>query len=132
MKRLIAMLLAVCMLLAFSACGQGSTTDITIKNDTGNTIDNVYISSADSDSWGDPIIPSKLANGSSVKVDSALFLVENTTIYDFGAIDDTGINYDVYEIPLSAGDSLVLTETTLTVTDANGNVTEYDAYVYAQ
>ena len=131
MKRLASILAALCLLLGLAACAGGDS--VAFKNKLGTVIHSVYISPVEDEDWTDPLNYARLRVGSTIQIDFDRFRGTGT-LYDFGAVDENGLNYDVYDIPLAAGDSLTLSGdrngATLTVVSKDGAEKTYEAYIY--
>lgn len=136
MKKALAVFLALCMVLAMSACSkeEDNSNSIIFKNETGATIDSFYISPETDEEWGEALNSDKIAAGDVLKSDAATVIKSDVTMYDIGAIDENGLNYDVYQVPLVAGDTIVLSvdgeEAVATVTSISGSSEEYRGYTY--
>ena len=136
MKKTIGIILAVLMLTALCACGIGEDVDcIYFQNDTGAKIHGLHITSASSDSWGDPLNYADISVGSKIIVDMEK-LTEGPGVYDVGAIDENGMNYDVYEVTLNIDDTIRLSAeddtAILIVTSADGGSETYYGLAYPQ
>ena len=127
---LLTLVLALCLM---TACGEGSTSELSFENKLSTTIDNIYISDVNSDSWGDPVNLAKVNSGHSIQFDFSKFNGQPGT-YDIGAIDENAMNYDIYEVPLAIGDQISVSgnssSATYTMTHADGTSDQYDAYIY--
>ncbi len=134
-----AALLLCLLLLALPMLGcDGKEYELHFKNQTGATLDNVYFSAVEKDSWGDPVTKDRLSDGSTIGFDFER-LGGVPGVYDVGAIAGDGLCYDVYDVPLAVGDTLILgpkttidgiESTTLTVTHADGTSDTYLGYCY--
>lgn len=131
MKKTIAVLLAVLLLTCLCACG--AKDDVVFKNDLSVVLCGVHISPSSEDTWGDALNYARLSAGSSIHIDFERFGYDGDA-YDVGLIDENSRNYDVYDVSLSVGDTLSISEkdggAVLTVTGADGSAKEYPAYVY--
>lgn len=133
-KRILAFLLTALLALSLLGCGE---VDLKFKNETGTTLDNVYLSAVSQDAWGDPVSHARISNGNSIVFDFKDFGGE-PGIYDFGAINSDGRSFDVYDVPLAVGDELTLgpeiagdpATTTLTVKHRDGSVDTYTGYCF--
>ncbi|MBQ5487944.1 MAG: hypothetical protein IIT70_03695 [Clostridia bacterium] len=111
-------------------------TGLTVKNGLASCIDSFYISPVTSEEWGEAVAE-LIPSGESIKLDFADFNGEPGYVYDVGAVDENGLNYDVWNVELADGDVLLLTADpaeelgSLAVTHADGSVTEYEAEVYS-
>ena len=113
MKKRIAWLLAAALLLIPVLCAcdgaDAVTTDyIYFKNDTGYKAPGFYPSTAEEEEWGE-----KLNWGEFVGVGGRIHinvekLVNGAGQYDVGAIDERGLNYEVYDVDLAPGDVISL------------------------
>ena len=131
MKKVLALLTAALLLLALCACELSES--VSFKNELSTVIHSVYISPVEDENWTDPLNYAKLSVGSSIFIDTDRF-VGSGTLYDVGVVDENNMNYDVYDVPLSAGDTLTLkgnaNGATLTVKTQDGGETTYTAYIY--
>jgi len=132
MKKFIAAVLTVSFLFGLCAC-KDKNNNYFFENQTGKAIDGLYISTPDSMSWGDKLNKDIIRSGGSLDI-SKDTLTSEDGIYDVGAIDEDGLNYDIFEVKIKAGDTLVLTrneeEAVLTVTSADGDKEEYKGEAY--
>lgn len=132
MKKLIAVVLTVSVLMGLSAC-KDKENNFFFENQTGKAIDGLYISTPDSMSWGDKLNKDIIRSGGSIDISKDV-LTSAEGIYDIGAIDEDGLNYDIFEVKINAGDTLSLTrneeEAVLTVTSADGDKEEYVGEAY--
>ena len=132
MKKFIAAVLTVSFLFGLCAC-KDKKNNYFFENQTGKAIDGLYISTPDSMSWGDKLNKDIIRSGGSLDI-STDNLTSEDGIYDLGAIDEDGLNYDIFEVKIHAGDTLVLTrneeEAVLTVTSADGDKEEYKGEAY--
>ena len=135
-KRRIVAVLAVCALMAFAACGNTTpTTDyVYFQNDTSNKMDGVYLTPSSNDQWGDKLNYSSVSAGGKIHMDVKCLTEGSGAEYDFGTIDENGLNFEIYNVKINAGDTLAVsgdsTKATITVTAIDGTVTSYDAYTY--
>ena len=132
---------ALCLLLVCSLLATGcsfslpfGSADLTFKNSTGNTVHSVYVSPETSSTWGDPVNSDTLRNGGSLKIDWDDLTGYGPGTYDVAAVDEYGMNYDVYGVYLTTGAKMELSAAsngvaTLTVT-ANGSSNVYYADCY--
>ncbi len=82
-------LASVLSLLFFIPCLHAGDQDFTLVNDTGFTVDQVYITPADSDDWGDDILGrDTLADGESV--DIKFHRKEKAKHWDLKVVDTHG------------------------------------------
>ena len=133
---------ALCLLLVCSLFATGCSfsllggADLTFKNGTGNVIHSVYVSPVTSSTWGSPVNTDKIRIGGSLKIDFDDLTGNGPGSYDVAAVDEYGLNYDVYGVTLAQGDKMELGPAsngvaTLTVTGKNGT-TVYYANCYYQ
>ncbi len=131
MKKLALLLLALTLVLALCACGSGE--DVVFRNDLDSKIHSVYISPISDEEWSDPLNYAILNVGSSIHIDFEKFSGDSA-YYDVAAVDENNMNYDIYDVPLSIGDTLAMSadgETAiLTVTSADGSTNTYEGYAY--
>lgn len=135
-KRALALIL-VCLMLAamLSACGDAKESDLTFTNNLSVSLDNIYLSLADSDEWNEPVASGVVTSGSSIGIDfSKVGEGAGPGTYDFGVIDENAMNYDLYEVELKAGDKIALSgnaeSAIYTITHADGSKESYDALIY--
>jgi len=130
-KKLFAVLLALTMLFLLAACGRTSN-DIKFINKTGTQIHNLYISHTSSDSWGESVNDDFIDPG---KVQRYPFPQGDPSIFDIGAINENGLNFDAYDVELRPGDELTMgpcngDSAILTVKHADGKISEHECYCY--
>jgi hypothetical protein len=137
MKKIITFALAIIMAMSLASCaGLGSDSDcIYFQNDTGEKIDGFYISSMDEDEWGENLNFAKISVGGKITVDIEK-LADGEGDYDIGAIDETGLVYEIYEVPVKIGDTFALSldgeNAILTVTGKDGSSEVFNGYTYMQ
>ncbi len=137
MKRIIILALAAVLLLGLlTACGDTTPPDLTFTNHLESRIDNLYVSPADQDEWNDPVTTSTISKGSTFKMNfDKLGEGAGPGIYDVGAIDENGMNYDMYEVDLQVGDQIDLSgnadAATFVITRADGTSETVEAYIYS-
>ena len=139
MKRFWTALIAIALLagvLAFAGCGDdsGDGFELHFKNAMEVRIDNVYITPPENEYWGDPITIAPVQKGHTIGFDFKKFDGVSGNIYDIGLIDENAMDYDLYEVVLTTGDTMEMTGNAdaakLTVTHADGTKTEYEAIIY--
>lgn len=97
------------------------TFDFTLVNKTGFDIEEVYVSPADDEEWGDDVLGVDiLENGKKVEVEfdgvyEAVLLAFGVDKYDLKVIDEDGDEYEYYDLKLEE-----IMEITLTL-DKKGN-----------
>ncbi len=133
---------ALCLLLVCSLLATGcsfslpfGSADITFKNSTGNVVYSIYISPQTSTTWGDPVYRDELRNGGSAKFDFDDIDGYGPGVYDVAAIDEYGMNYDIYGVDLYEGCKLELSPSSsgtavLTVSGKNGTNVYYGSAYY--
>ena len=133
MKKAFAILLAVLLLVSLCACGESNAEEIIFKNDLKSVLHGVHVSPANAEEWGDPLNYANLSVGSSIHIDFEKF-AGDSPVYDIGLIDENGVNYDIYEVTLTIGDTLIISgdgeSATLTVKGVDGSEKSYTADVY--
>ncbi|MBQ4350915.1 MAG: hypothetical protein II768_06615 [Clostridia bacterium] len=113
MKKRIAWLLAAALLLIPVLCAcdgaDAVTTDyIYFKNDTGYKVPGFYLSTAEEEEWGEKLNWGEYVGvGGRIHIDVEK-LVNGAGQYDVGAIDERGLNYEVYDVDLAPGDVISL------------------------
>ena len=136
MKKALSILLAVLMLAVLCACGGADVDYIYFQNDTGAKVDGFYISSTTSDTWGDALNFSSISIGAKVYFNVDRLAEGPGYDYDVGAIDENGMIYEFYDIPVNIDDVLAISAdgevAYLNRTDAEGNATLYEGYAYMQ
>lgn len=173
MKKALAVILVLAMVLSFCGCGVlGLIRQITANREDGNPIDDlissidtidvspetdgkdwtgstnnltfisqldaeiykIYISPTDEDEWGDPVYSEIVYMGDSIQIPFSSFEDSSAALYDFGLICGDRSNYDVYEIPIARGDTLILTgdydDATLIIQHADGSTNDYEVSTY--
>ncbi|MDR2111209.1 MAG: hypothetical protein LBP32_07860 [Spirochaetaceae bacterium] len=87
----------------------GRLPSIRITNNTGYTVYFVYVSQADSESWGDDMLGDDvLMNGDSVNITLSRPLSE-VSVYDIKLEDKEGDTYTKWDVPVSAGGQIEFT-----------------------
>ncbi len=108
--------------------------EVVFLNSTDNEIHGVHISPVSSDSWAERLNDQRIPAGSSIRIPFGRFS-DGGSEYDVGIINRDSINYDIYGVTLSFGDTLVLSgnDSTgrLTVRHGDGSEDRYDAKVYS-
>ena len=132
--RIFALAAAILLLAALCAC-DAKPSELTFVNKTGVQLHSIYISSVEKDEWADPVNYAKLSDGSRIHFEFDKVDGDGPGMYDIGAVDADNLNYDFYEVPLAIGDTITMLPAegeygTLTVTSADGTVTEYEGYCY--
>ena len=98
---------------------------ITIKNETGYTINYLYFSPSDYDDWGDDLLAGMvLEDGESIDVALDREYDEGQTVYDLQAVDEDEDYYTIYESDIS---NLVVLSITMDAYDG-GSYDDYDDY----
>lgn len=107
--------------------------ELTFINRCGATLDEVYISFVEETEWGEPV-GEAVADGAEIYLSFEDIGGDPFAHYDFGAVDSTGLNYDVFDFELGLGSVIELVVEgegcVLKVTDAAGDVKTYDVDVY--
>ena len=83
---------------------------VSIMNDTGYTVLEVYISPADSDSWGQDRLAGGqiLPSGESVTLNLPL-AIETMDTYDIRLVDSDGDSYVMWDFPVNPDETIVFT-----------------------
>ncbi|GEM_PF-5702651 len=106
---------------------------VVFENYTGTPLDGIYISNKDSNNWGFKLNAEIIKDGGTLTF-SMDQLEDGDDIYDFGSIDHDGLNYDIFDVQINAGDTLSLKkegeEAVLTVTSLSGEKKEYRGKTY--
>lgn len=139
LKSIVVLLLAVLALGVLAACGSSEpeekTTDyIYFKNDTSNKMNGVYITSSDNDEWGDKLNLAAVSAGGEIHIDATKLSKGSGAEYDFGTIDENGLNFEVYGVTINAGDTFTVSGdangATITITGLDGSSTSHDAITF--
>lgn len=77
---------------------------ITFQNDHINAVHSIYISTVNTDEWGDPLNYAIVKIGSSVSISFEKF-ASNGAVYDIAVLEDSDMLYEFYEVPLAVGDT---------------------------
>lgn len=110
MKKLLAMLLTLCMLLSLAACGGETKQEeqgVAITNSLGWDLEEVYMVTAGAKTWGDPVIQN-LPNGKYETLYLEVAYGSRTAKVDILGIDKDGDSYAVYNVTLNDGDICTL------------------------
>ena len=131
MKKLLVVILALLTLAALAGCSSGR--EIIIRNDLDVVVYSVYISPSSDEQWGDPVNYTLIRPGAKLRVDYET-LATDTAYYDFIAVDENELYYDVRDFSLRVGDTLAISvdgdTALLTVTREDGKSSTYDGYAY--
>ena len=93
--------------LIFGACAGNQNPSITIVNNTGLAVSEVFISQTASDTWGSNLMPSRtLANGDSSSF-RLPFAIDVVNRYDVRLVDSEGDAYIQWNVLVSPDESLV-------------------------
>ena len=132
-------LAALFLLTAVAACDAASSGSdepsadyVYFQNDTGCKVYAFYISTTDADSWGEKLNWGDYVGvGSKIHIDAAK-LVNGPGVYDVGAVDETDLVYEVYEVELAPGDTISLSasgeDVTCLITHLDGSQSEWVGY----
>ena len=126
--------------LLFTACsGTMGKTGLVFRNNTGTTIDNVYLSPITEEEWGKALTIYRLKDGTTAHISFSATGGASGDVFDFGAISSEGRCFDVYNLELKDGDTFELgpetlidglAATTMIVTHADGTTDTYLGYCY--
>lgn len=109
---------------------------VVFMNSLDVRIDSFYISAVTDTEWGEPVKEMVAAQERVTIPFSDFGGTVSSGVYDIGAVDENGINYDIWEVDISADDTLTLmygeTEDSaiLRVTNGGGEFMDYDVQVY--
>ncbi|MCR5510296.1 hypothetical protein SAMN02910292_01816 [Lachnospiraceae bacterium XBB2008] len=135
-KKIAAVLTATLCIGVLAGCGSSKKADsYYFTNNTGATMQEVYVSSMSNDEWGDKLNDSTISNGKTITLSNSTLVDGVGASYDIGTIDTNGLNYDFYEVPINDQDTLSVgpangDTVTLTVTSGSGQTTTYEGYAY--
>ena len=135
-KKIAAVLTATLCIGVLAGCGSSKKADsYYFTNNTGATMQEVYVSSMSNDEWGDKLNDSTIGNGKTITLSNSTLVDGVGASYDIGTIDTNGLNYDFYEVPINDQDTLSVgpangDTVTLTVTSGSGQTTTYEGYAY--
>lgn len=135
-KKIAAVLTATLCIGILAGCGSSKKADsYYFTNNTGATMQEVYVSSMSNDEWGDKLNDSTISNGKTITLSNSTLVDGVGASYDIGTIDTNGLNYDFYEVPINDQDTLSVgpangDTVTLTVTSGSGQTTTYEGYAY--
>ena len=90
-----------------SPSGEKSGEGVSLTNGLDAEIHSFYISSQSSTSWGDRVNDSRIPIGQTVTFDGSV-LVDGDATYDVAAVDENKRNYDIYDVELAAGDTIII------------------------
>ena len=138
MKRAILILVSALLLAVLCACGSGKSepAELSFKNGLGVAVVGFYCSPEAEEMWNEPINLAQMASGHSIRFHFYQAGGENAGpgVYDLGAADENGMNYDAYGVPLAVGDEIELSggagRASYTVTHADGSKNSYAAEIY--
>jgi len=83
---------------------------ITIKNETGYTINYLYFSPSNYDDWGDDFLEGlELADGESIDVELSREIDDAQVVYDLQAVDEDDDYYTIYETDISNNPIVTIT-----------------------
>ncbi|MDL2238513.1 hypothetical protein LJC56_11940, partial [Christensenellaceae bacterium OttesenSCG-928-K19] len=106
-------------------CGPKEVT-ITVANDTGWTLSELYIASIESDTWGQNYLTRPMNDQGVLEIT----LDEQADTYDIEAVNEYGDELDFYDVPLEAGGGFIIVDdgdsTYLEVSTKKGGQTIYD------
>ena len=136
--RIAAAVVSALMLLAvMCACGEEHEYQLFFHNSTGVKVDSLYFSSASNDTWGNPVNLASISVDATIHFDFDSMNVDGDGpgVYDIGAVDETGLNYDIFEITLAIGDTITLYPADgdmakISVSHADGTATDYEGFAY--
>ncbi|MBR3298393.1 MAG: hypothetical protein IKI64_04235 [Clostridia bacterium] len=130
-KRILAVLLAAAALAVLAACEPVSN-DISFKNELKVPV-NIYFSRADDDSWSDKPTAVNVVSGAETGIAFSRLDSASGKRFDVGAIDENGMNYDIYDVVLIEGDLITLSgdesEAHFTITHSDGTSTVLSAHI---
>ncbi|MDR1932385.1 MAG: hypothetical protein LBQ57_06120 [Spirochaetales bacterium] len=107
-KRMLVCVLLAAALFTVSAAPAGKP-KITLKNSTGYEVEEIYISPASSEEWGDDyLVNATLDDGESFTVTLSSPLSEVDT-YDIQFIDFEGDSYTQFDVPVKNGAVIEMT-----------------------
>ena len=135
-KKIAAILTATLCIGVLAGCGSSKKADsFYFTNNTGATMNEVYVSSMSNDEWGDRLNESTIANGKTITLSNSVLVDGVGASYDIGTLDENQVNYDFYEVQINDQDTLSIGPAngevaTLTVTSEGGQTTTYEGYVY--
>ena len=125
------------MLAVMCSCGEEHEYQLFFHNSTGVKVDSLYFSSAANDTWGNPVNLASISVDATIHFDFDSMNVdgEGPGVYDIGAVDETGINYDIFEVDLAVGDTITLypaegEAARISVSHADGTSTDYEGFAY--
>ena len=130
-KAISVLLLAALALTLLCACGGEKTDVIYFQNDIGEKVPGFYVSSTEDQSWGDPLNLATVSVGGKITIDLDKLPSGSGVVYDIGAVDETGMLYEFYEIPITIGDTIAISSAGdgenayLKITGTDGQITEY-------
>ena len=127
---LIILLLVSAALLALVAC-EAAPKDIGFKNELSVSV-NVYFSRSD-DEWNDKPTAENIKSGGEIGIAFSSLDSVSGKKFDIGAIDENFMNYDVYDVVLVSGDTVILSGDAsgakFIITHSDGTKTEFSALI---
>lgn len=119
------------------ACGEEHEYELFFHNSVGVKVDSLYFSASTNDQWGDAVNLAPISVDATIHFDFDSMNVDGDGpgLYDIGAVDETGLNYDIFEVTLAVGDTITLYpaegETArITVSHADGTSSDYEGFAY--
>lgn len=126
MKKITLVLMII--LLVSTAVYAQSTASVTIKNETGYTINYVYFSPSAFDDWADDFLGDDvLIDGDEIVITLDREIDGSELVYDLQAVDEDDDYYTIYEIDITESPSISITM------DAydGGDYDDYEDYDYS-
>lgn len=109
--------------------------ELQFKNELPTAV-NVYFSCAADDDWGEKPTRVGVKSGVRFGLNFSDFDGASGKKADIGAIDENSVNYDIYEVVLNEGDSIILSgnnaEAIFIITHADGTMSSFAAIITAR
>ena len=138
--RIAALIVAAVIFAALlCACGEEHEYELFFHNSVGIKVDSLYFSASTNDTWGSAVNFAPISVDATIHFDFDSMNVDGDGpgVYDIGAVDETGLNYDIFEVTLAVGDTITLYPAEgeiarITVTHADGTASDYEGFAYME
>ena len=126
MKKII-FITVILTVIAISGASAQNNGSVTVKNETGYTLNYLYFSPSGFDDWGDDFLGgNNLDDGKSVEIQLQRDIDNGEEIYDLQAIDEDNDYYTIYEVDIANSRYV-----TVTMENYDGGNDDDDDYSYS-